>query len=388
MVPDKPHPGGELPTVSVAIPAFNEELHIDAVLELFSRSAYPRIVDIFVVDGASRDRTAEKVRAWTERDPRVQLLTNPHRFQSYALNLAINQARGDIFLRADAHCIYAPDYVDECVRALMSSGALNAGGAQRFIAGSLLQAATALAVRSFVASGGALYKRHDYDGYAETVFLGCFWRKALLAVGGYSRTALVNEDYDLNARLIEGPFSLINVTNQDAELNMKLLRGNKQGVYISSRIRVWYWPRNTYKGLIVQYYKYGRGRAITSIKHRKFLTRGNVPCYALIVFLAYLTVEIATDGWPAMSAAAAVLAGGFLLAEATRITAKTREVFRTEIWKGREEDRPAGGTLVGTVAAVFAIMNLCHATGYLRQMVRMLATARWVGGRLRIELIW
>lgn len=388
MVPDKPHPDGALPTVSVAIPAFNEELHIDAVLELFSRSAYPRIVDIFVVDGESTDRTAEKVRAWTERDPRVQLLSNPHRFQSYALNLAINHARGDIFLRADAHCIYAPDYVDECVRALMTSGALNAGGAQRFIAGSLLQAATAVAVRSFVASGGALYKRHDYDGYAETVFLGCFWRRALLAVGGYSRTALVNEDYDLNARLIEGPFSLINVTNQDAELNMKLLRGNKQGVYISSRIRVWYWPRNTYKGLIVQYYKYGRGRAITSMKHRKFFTRGNVPCYALIVFLTFLAAEIATDGWPAMSAAAAVLAGGFLLAEATRITFKTLDVFRAEVWKGRDADLPATGPLAVSVAVVFAIMNLCHSAGYLRQIVRMLATMRLVNGRPRIELIW
>jgi glycosyltransferase involved in cell wall biosynthesis len=388
MAPDKPQPDSELPTVSVAIPVFNEELHIDAVIERFAASTYPRLTEILVMDGNSTDRTAEKVREWSKRDPRVQLLSNPQRFQSYALNLAIQNARGDIFLRADAHCIYAPDYVDECVRELVSSRALNVGGAQRFIAASLLQAATALAVRSFFASGGALYKRHDYDGYAETVFLGCFWRKTLLAVGGYSRDALVNEDYDLNTRLIEGPFSLINVTNQDAELNMKLLQANTRGVYISSRIRVWYWPRHSYKGLILQYYKYGRGRAITSMKHRKFIVRGNAPGYALVAYLMFLTAEIATAGRPAISVAAAVGAGGILLAEAMRITAKSREVFRTEIWKGRHEDRPATEPLACTVALVFATMNLCHAAGYLRQMVRLLGTLRLVNGRPRLELIW
>ena len=388
MVYEKPNRDNALPSVSVAIPALNEELHIDAVIESFAASTYPRITEIFVVDGDSTDRTAERVREWSKRDPRIKLLTNPQRIQSYALNLAIQHARGDIFLRADAHCIYAPDYVDECVRELVSSRALNVGGAQRFIAASMIQAATALAVRSFLASGGAKYKQHDYSGYAETVFLGCFWRRALLAVGGYSKEALVNEDYDLNTRLIEGPFSLINITNQDAELNMKLLQANIRSVYISSRIRVWYWPRNSYKGLILQYYKYGRGRAITSMKHRKFFTRGNVPCYALVAYLVSLTAEIATVGEPTICVTAAVCVGGILLAEAMRITAKTREVFRTEIWKGRDEDLPATEPLACNVALVFVIMNLCHSAGYLRQMVRLLRTLQLVNGRPQLQLIW
>ena len=82
-----------------------------------------------------------------------------------------------------------------------------------------------------------------YDGYADTVYIGCFWRQALLDVGGFDTTQ---------------------ITNQDAELNQKLLSKSEQAIYISSKIRVWYYPRKTWKSLWIQYFKYGRGRYLTT----------------------------------------------------------------------------------------------------------------------------
>ncbi|MFM5942130.1 MAG: glycosyltransferase family 2 protein, partial [Dolichospermum sp.] len=104
-------------------------------------------------------------------------------------------------MRLDAHCEYAPDYLEQSVEALLKSGAMNAGGAQCFVAKNSFQAGVALATKSFLGSGGAKYRNPNYDGYADTVFLGCFWRKDLLEMSGYSVAR--NEDAELNLRLIE-----------------------------------------------------------------------------------------------------------------------------------------------------------------------------------------
>ena len=170
----------------------------------------------------------------------------------------IAEAKGDIFLRADAHSEYAPDYVEKCVQALLETEADNVGGAQRFVAENTFQAGVAIASNSVLGSGGAKYRDINYDGYADTVYIGCFWRKALLEVG------IQSNNFDLYAIEV---FDTSQITNQDAELNQKLLDKNPQAIYISSDIQVWYYPRQTWKALWIQYFKYGRGRYLTTIKH-------------------------------------------------------------------------------------------------------------------------
>ncbi|MFO5470118.1 MAG: glycosyltransferase family 2 protein, partial [Dolichospermum sp.] len=234
------------PTLTVAIPAYNEVANIERIVREFLSTAYPNLIDVFVADGGSTDGTQDIIKNLALEDARVKLLHNPLKVQSAGLNLILQECTGDIFLRADAHSDYAPDYIERCVEALLESNALNVGGAQRFAAKTPFQAGIALSSKSILGSGGAKYRDSNYNGYVDTVYLGCFWKKALAEVSGYSTEATANED---------------------AELNQKLLKKDQNAIYISSKIRVWYYPRKTWKSLYIQYFKYGRGRYLTSIKY-------------------------------------------------------------------------------------------------------------------------
>jgi len=361
------------PTVAVAIPARNEEANIAFVLKSFSESNYPAIVDIIVADGRSTDRTREIVSEWIRRDPRIRLLENPWRIQSYGLNLALNSTQAEVFLRADAHCVYAEDYVQTCVAELIRTKALNVGGAQRFVSKTLVQAGIALAVQSPFGSGGAKYRDWHYDGFAETVYMGCFRREPLSTIGGYAQfDGFAGEDAELNWRLRNRSFSLSNNTNPDAALNRKLGSRSIQAIYVSREIKVWYWPRKTMRALVRQYFNYGRGRANMSLRHRYLHGRSAIvlalwTSVLLFLFVAVFTVKNGmTDSMAFLGIAVAVL-----FAESGRVTLMQRKRFITEIWRGPLEGMPSVPQLISVTAAAIAIMVASYPMGFLYQMARI-----------------
>jgi cellulose synthase/poly-beta-1,6-N-acetylglucosamine synthase-like glycosyltransferase len=96
------------PTVTVAIPTYNEARHIEEKLEDVYRQDYPRDrLEIFVVDSASTDSTAEKARRWAAAHPDadVKVVEEPQRRgKAAALNAALATARGEVFVITDADC--------------------------------------------------------------------------------------------------------------------------------------------------------------------------------------------------------------------------------------------------------------------------------------------
>jgi glycosyltransferase involved in cell wall biosynthesis len=312
-----------------------------------------------VADGGSNDCTQEIIEKLALRDSRVKLLDNPFKIQSAALNIALENSQGEIFLRADAHCDYALDYVEKCVKALQNSKADNVGGAQRFVANNNFQAAIALASRSWFGSGGAKYRDPNYSGYADTVYLGCFWRKALLEV---SQT--VSELTTLNV------FDTSQITNQDAELNQKLLAKNPQAIYISSEIEVWYYPRKTWISLWKQYFKYGRGRYLTTIKHPdRSQLRGKLP----FLFVSTLSILLIFDLFFASIDLyiKELCAFGLVLAfiESLRVNLKLGDNFSSEIWRGKQPIPSFLSRWLGC-AVVIITMPLAHFSGYGYQVFR------------------
>ena len=316
------------PTVTVAIPAYNEEAYIEKVIQGFLASNYTQLIEILVADGNSSDPTQELVKKMSLLDERVKLLINPHKIQSHALNLMIAEAKGDIFLRADAHSEYAPDYLEKCVQALLKSKADNVGGAQRFVAKNAFQAGVAIASNSVLGSGGAKYRDINYNGYADTVYLGCFWRKSLLEVG----TQINNFDlYEIEV------FDTSQITNQDAELNQKLLDKNPEAIYISSDIKVWYYPRKTWKALWLQYFKYGRGRYLTNIKHpERSQLRGKLPFFLVLMSSIMLSIDLLLTQIRLFIPEAILLGICLIFCESCRTTWKYRQKIESEIWRGEQ----------------------------------------------------
>ncbi|MEL6232509.1 MAG: glycosyltransferase family 2 protein, partial [Cyanobacteria bacterium J06627_3] len=340
-----------LPSVTVAIPTFNEEASIANVLNGFLATTYSGALVIVVADGNSEDGTKKIVSEFVERDHRVRLIDNPLRIQSAALNLILNRYESDIFLRADAHSDYAPDYIERSVEALLETSAMDAGGAQRFVAKTPFQLGVALAAKTFFGSGGAKYRDPHYDGYADTVFLGCFWRQKLLNLGGFSVAR-----------------------NEDGELSLRMVQENPKAIYVSSKIKVWYYPRQTWQRLWRQYVKYGRGRCLTHIRHPdKFHLRSRIPLL-FIPGLATLTT-ITAIVYIFQLGTAAYLACWLIFLypafEALRVTLSTRQTVKAEIWRGPAQEVPS--VLIRFVYCLMAMitMPLAYNYGYGYQLFQI-----------------
>ncbi|NEO82914.1 MAG: glycosyltransferase family 2 protein [Spirulina sp. SIO3F2] len=334
-------------TVTIAIPTYNEAKHIEAVLTNFLSQGYRGLLEIFVADGGSTDGTPEIVEQIARRNSVVKLIHNPARRQANALNLILEVAKGDIFLRADAHCIYAEDYIENCVLTLLKSKALNVGGAQRFIANNAFQAGLVLASMSLLGNGGAKYRNPDYCGFADTVFIGCFWRDALLKVSGY--------------RTDVGP-------NEDAELNQRLLQQQKNAVYISSNIRVWYYPRSSLSTLWIQYFRYGRGRYRSACLHKRRLPfRTKLPGLFLISSIVLSLILIYTSVWYFGIFVVLVLISFGL--ESIRLTCQSIKSFKIRFWRS-SQDVPNLFLRFLYCWIALLVMPIAYSTGGFYQLLR------------------
>jgi len=178
------------------------------------------------------------------RGGNVRLVHNPRRVQSAALNIALREARGELFVRVDGHCLIAPNYVERCVAVLARSGAAMVGGAMQPVAEDPIPRGIAAAMMSPVGAGPARFHVGGSAGWVDTVYLGAYPTALALEVGGYREDVGVNED---------------------AEFAIRMRRHG--GVRFDPSIRSTYTPRASLRAVVRQFYRYGRSRAATVRRH-------------------------------------------------------------------------------------------------------------------------
>jgi succinoglycan biosynthesis protein ExoA len=249
------------PTVTVAIPVLDEAAHLEATLDSIRAQTYPFIMEVLVVDGGSTDRTREIAQAY--RGLAVRLLDNPGRAQAPALNTALREARGELFVRVDGHCALESDYVDRCVHALADSGAALVGGGMSPEADGFVQRGIAKAMSSRLGAGPARFHTGGPAGWVDTVYLGAFPTALARRVGGYAEDVGVNEDAELAIRL-----------------------GRVGGVWFDPAIRSRYAPREHLGALARQFYRYGHSRALTVRHHPETLRPRQLVPPLLVLALA------------------------------------------------------------------------------------------------------
>lgn len=244
------------PIVSVIIPCLNEAGRILGALDSLVDDWVLAEGEVLVVDGGSLDGTCRiveefaKKRGASEPNDQIKLIDSPCRLQVFGLNAGIRKARGEIIVRADAHCLYPPGYVKSCVDLLKEKaayGAANVGGIMEPRGSGYRQKAIAMAMQHPLGVGDARFHLGTKSGFVDTVYLGTFQKRVLEEIGLY----------DTRLR-----------TNEDAELNMRLLQAGWK-IYLDHELRVVYFPRKTFSALARQYFAYGRGRAFTTRKHRR-----------------------------------------------------------------------------------------------------------------------
>ncbi|HEX7154039.1 MAG TPA: glycosyltransferase family A protein [Thermoanaerobaculia bacterium] len=96
------------PRVSIVMPVYNGEVHLDEAVESVLAQDY-RDFEFIIVDDGSSDRTPAMLAEWVKRDPRIVVLRNPKNLGiAAALNVGIDAARGEYIARQDADDVSLP----------------------------------------------------------------------------------------------------------------------------------------------------------------------------------------------------------------------------------------------------------------------------------------
>jgi cellulose synthase/poly-beta-1,6-N-acetylglucosamine synthase-like glycosyltransferase len=111
----------DTPSVSVIIPAHNEEDKLYGTLESLSQQVYAGELEFVIVNDRSVDATANIIDTFVARDPRfkrfdVQEPSKRLAPKVNAVNHGINNSTGEIILTSDADCRYTPNWVAGMVR--------------------------------------------------------------------------------------------------------------------------------------------------------------------------------------------------------------------------------------------------------------------------------
>jgi glycosyltransferase involved in cell wall biosynthesis len=319
------------PLVSVILPCRNEAGYIqDCLKSVLAQEIPDGDFEILVADGVSNDGTHEFLERFCAENPKVRLLNNPGRIVSTGLNAALREARGEVIVRMDAHTVYAPDYIKQCLAVLRETGADNVGGPMCTTATTYKERAIRAVFHSPFAVGGARSHNPGYEGYVDTVIYGC-WRKSIFDRVG-------NFDEDL-------------VRNQDDEHNLRISR-NGGKIYQSPRIHSWYHVRNSFRGLLRQYMQYGYWKVLVIRNHRLPASIRHLVPAAFVGSIALLL--IASLFWRPSFWGATILAGIYL---ATVIVVSIATAFRTE-WK-----------LLPLLPLAFACFHLGYGYGSIRGLL-------------------
>lgn len=94
-------------SVSIVIPAYNEERHLRACLQAIAGQTVQPL-EVVVVDNNSTDRTAQVAREF----PFVRVVSERRQGRVFARNAGFNAATGDIVGRIDADIVLPPTWVE------------------------------------------------------------------------------------------------------------------------------------------------------------------------------------------------------------------------------------------------------------------------------------
>jgi succinoglycan biosynthesis protein ExoA len=237
-------------TILVVIPTLNEAAHIETTLRQLGFDA-PELAPmrIVVADGGSTDGTREIVERLAERRPGLILMDNPQRLQSAGINRAVaHQAlpRHRYLVRCDAHALYPPGFVMAVVTSLETRGADGLAVVMDSIGEGCFQRAAAWAADSKAGSGGSGHRGGAASGWVDHGHHAGFRLARFQEIGGYAEEFAANEDAEFDHRL--------------------RMEGGR--IWLDASLRLGYFPRRTPRALARQYWRYGRGRARTVLRHR------------------------------------------------------------------------------------------------------------------------
>jgi cellulose synthase/poly-beta-1,6-N-acetylglucosamine synthase-like glycosyltransferase/peptidoglycan/xylan/chitin deacetylase (PgdA/CDA1 family) len=240
-------PGVELdesfaPSVSVVVPAYNEEVGIERAVRSLAESDYSDL-HIYVVDDGSTDRTAEIVEGLGL--DRVSLIRQDNGGKPAALNAGIARSDGDVVIMVDGDTVFEKNTVRKLLQPLRDPhvGAVSGNtkvGTRRGLLGRWQHI-------EYVTGFNLDRRMYEVLQCTPTVpgAIGAFRREALAEVGCVSGDTLA----------------------EDTDLTLAIGRTGRRVVY-AERARAWTEAPSTIGGLWRQRFRWSYGTMQAVWKHR------------------------------------------------------------------------------------------------------------------------
>jgi len=193
------------PSVSVIVPAHDEERYIKNTLESILDADYPSKREVIVVNDGSRDRTREIVAKMSEKDPRIRVIDTRHGGKSNAINTGAAKSKYDVLVVLDADSVIEKNALAEIVKPLGSKKVAAVSGVIRAV----ITPNPLTWFQDFEYVLGSAW-RHIYNNINSTYILPVFVairKKALLEIRGFG-TNILSEDADLGIRFRKAGYEL------------------------------------------------------------------------------------------------------------------------------------------------------------------------------------
>ncbi len=230
------------PSVSVVVPAYNEEVGIERAVRSLAASDYPHF-EILVVDDGSIDRTAEIVTSLGL--DRLRLIRQDNAGKASALNTGMRFSDGQVIVMVDGDTVFEADTIRNLVRPLADPvvGAVSGNtkvGNRRGLLGRWQHI-------EYVTGFNLDRRMYEVLQFTPTVpgAIGAFRREALEDVGGMSGGTLA----------------------EDTDVTLAIGRTGRRVMY-AEQARAWTEAPSTLGGLWRQRYRWSYGTMQAIWKHR------------------------------------------------------------------------------------------------------------------------
>ncbi len=241
------------PSLSVVVPAHDEESVIESTVQSVLDAEYPGEVEAVVVDDGSRDRTGEMVAAMAASDERIKLLETDHLGKALAVNHGIEHSTGEVIVLLDADSQLAEDALLKLSAPFSDSRVGAVSGVIRVALN--LNPLTWFQDFEYILSSMWRYIFDKLDCTYVLPGFAAFRRKALYDVGLFE-TDTLSEDFDIGLKLHKAGWK----------------------VFMSPAVMYTHAPQ-TIPGLARQRMRWGRGTVQVIRKHRDMLLN---PAYGFI----------------------------------------------------------------------------------------------------------
>jgi cellulose synthase/poly-beta-1,6-N-acetylglucosamine synthase-like glycosyltransferase len=299
------------PSISMLVPAFDEELTIEESVRALLTVAYPQL-EIVVVDDGSTDGTFATLSSTFELSPiqpiydrriETKKVTAIHRSRRFpnlivvskekggkadALNVGINIASGDLVCAIDADTILDPDGLRRLVRPFIRSDDVVAAGATIRVANGCTVTHGRLAsergphralagMQAVEYLRAFLFGRPGWNRLGGNLLIsgafGLFRRQSLLDIDGYTKS--VGEDMELIVRLRSHGYDV----NRPARIE-----------FVPDPV-AWTETPVSFRGLGRQRERWQRGFTDVLWRHRHLLGNPRYGVLGMVVFPAFLLFE-------------------------------------------------------------------------------------------------